>query len=117
VLAMTALGVGLEVLRPWPMKLLVDHVLGSAPVPGVLADLGTRLPGPGGPGAPLLAGTAGTLLLFGASTVVTMVQSSASVRLGQRVVYELGADLFLHLQRLSLPFHSRRPAGDSIARG
>jgi ATP-binding cassette, subfamily B, bacterial len=116
VLAMTALGVGLEVLRPWPMKLLVDHVLGSAPVPGVLADLVTRLPGPGGSGALLLAVTAGTLLLFVASTVVTMVQSSASVRLGQRVVYELGADLFLHLQRLSLAFHSRRPVGDSIAR-
>jgi hypothetical protein len=37
-----------------------------------------------------------------------MFQARASVRLGQRIVYELGADLFLHLQRLSLLFHTRR---------
>src|SRR5207248_1036694 len=30
--------------------------------------------------------------------------------------YDLGADLFLHLQRLSLLFHSRRPVGDMIGR-
>jgi ATP-binding cassette subfamily B protein/subfamily B ATP-binding cassette protein MsbA len=32
------------------------------------------------------------------------------------MVYDLGADLFLHVQRLSLIFHSRRPVGDTIAR-
>jgi ATP-binding cassette subfamily B protein/subfamily B ATP-binding cassette protein MsbA len=45
-----------------------------------------------------------------------MLQTRASVRLGQRMVYELGADLFLHLQRLSLLFHTRRAVGDTIAR-
>ncbi len=32
------------------------------------------------------------------------------------MTYNLGADLFHHLQRLSLTFHSRRPVGDTIAR-
>jgi ATP-binding cassette subfamily B protein/subfamily B ATP-binding cassette protein MsbA len=32
------------------------------------------------------------------------------------MTFALSADVFLHLQRLSLPFHSRRPVGDSIQR-
>jgi ABC-type multidrug transport system fused ATPase/permease subunit len=32
------------------------------------------------------------------------------------MVFDLGADLFAHLQRLSLLFHSRRAVGDTIAR-
>jgi ATP-binding cassette subfamily B protein/subfamily B ATP-binding cassette protein MsbA len=116
VVAMTALGVGVEVLRPWPVKLLVDHVLGQAPPSGPGADPLPWLPGAAGPRGLLAWVALGTILIFFASTLVAMVQTRASVRLGQRMVYELGADLFLHLQRLSLLFHTRRAAGDTIAR-
>ena len=57
-----------------------------------------------------------TVLIFFAGTLMTMATMSASVRLGQRMVFDLGADLFAHLQRLSLLFHSRRAVGDTIAR-
>jgi ATP-binding cassette subfamily B protein/subfamily B ATP-binding cassette protein MsbA len=57
-----------------------------------------------------------TVLIFLANSLVSIVNASAYVRLGQRMVYDLGADLFLHLQRLSLLFHSRRPVGDTISR-
>src|SRR5439155_4509199 len=40
----------------------------------------------------------------------------ANISLGQRMVYDLAADLFAHLQRLSLRFHSRKTVGDSIRR-
>ncbi len=116
VAAGTALAVGLDALRPWPMKLLVDQVLGGQPVPAPLARLLGWLPAPGALDPLLLLITVGTVLVFFAATLVAMVQTTASVRLGQRMVYHLGADLFLHLQRLSLLFHSRRPAGDTIAR-
>src|SRR6202022_161706 len=39
-----------------------------------------------------------------------------SLRVGQRMTFALATDLFSHLQRLSLIFHSRRPLGDMIAR-
>jgi ATP-binding cassette subfamily B protein len=45
-----------------------------------------------------------------------MASSVAIVRLGQRVTYDLAADVFAHLQRLSIVFHSRRPVGDTMAR-
>src|SRR5207244_10538516 len=35
---------------------------------------------------------------------------------GQRMVYDLAADLFHRLQRLSLLFHGRRSVGDSLSR-
>ena len=111
-----AVTVGLEVLRPWPTKILVDQVLGQQPVPDFLSWLLLWLPGSGGVRGLLFWVCACTVLIFFAGTLMTMATMSASVRLGQRMVFDLGADLFAHLQRLSLLFHSRRAVGDTIAR-
>ena len=40
----------------------------------------------------------------------------AAIGFGQRMADDLAADLFAHLQRLSLRFHSRKPVGDTIRR-
>jgi ATP-binding cassette, subfamily B, bacterial len=111
-----ALTVGLEVLRPWPTKILVDQVLGQQAVPEFLSWLLLWLPGTDGVRGLLFWVCACTVLIFFAGTLMTMATMSASVRLGQRMVFDLGADLFAHLQRLSLLFHSRRAVGDTIAR-
>jgi ABC-type multidrug transport system fused ATPase/permease subunit len=112
----TAVAAGLEVLRPWPTKLLVDQILGQQPLPESLARLLLWLPGSGGVRGLLFWVCACTVLIFFAGTLMAMATTSASVRLGQRMVFDLGADLFAHLQRLSLRFHSRRAVGDTIAR-
>jgi ATP-binding cassette subfamily B protein len=112
----TAVAVGLEVLRPWPTKILVDQVLGHQPVPEIVTRALLWLPGPGGVRGLLFWVCAATVLIFFAGTLMAMATMSTSVRLGQRMVFDLGADLFAHLQRLSLLFHSRRAVGDTIAR-
>jgi ABC-type multidrug transport system fused ATPase/permease subunit len=116
VVATTLAGVGLEVLRPWPTKILVDQVLGQQPLPESLAWVLLWLPGSGSVRGLLFWICACTVLIFFAGTLMMMATLSASVRLGQRMVFDLGADLFAHLQRLSLLFHSRRAVGDTIAR-
>jgi ATP-binding cassette subfamily B protein len=116
VVVTTSAAVGLEVLRPWPAKILVDQVLGQESVPEFLSRVLLWLPGPDGPRELLFWVCACTVLIFFAGTLLTMANVSASVRLGQRMVFDLGADLFAHLQRLSLLFHSRRAVGDTIAR-
>jgi ATP-binding cassette subfamily B protein/subfamily B ATP-binding cassette protein MsbA len=116
VVATTLAGVGLEVLRPWPTKILVDQVLGQQPLPESLAWVLLWLPGSGSVRGLLFWVCACTVLIFFAGTLMMMATLSASVRLGQRMVFDLGADLFAHLQRLSLLFHSRRAVGDTIAR-
>ncbi len=116
VVATTLAGVGLEVLRPWPTKILVDQVLGQQPLPESLAWVLLWLPGSGSVRGLLFWVCACTVLIFFAGTLMMMATLSASVRLGQRMVFDLSADLFAHLQRLSLLFHSRRAVGDTIAR-
>ena len=109
-------GVAVDLLRPWPMKLLIDHVLGGEPLPPGFAALVAALPGGQSANALLAWASVATIVIFlGGSTLAT-VSLVTSVRLGQRMVYALGADLFAHVQRLSLAFHSRRPVGDSVAR-
>src|SRR5437879_1404415 len=109
-------GVAVDLLRPWPMKLLIDHVLGGQPLPPGFAALVAALPGGQSANGLLAWASVATIVIFlGGSTLAT-VSLVTSVRLGQRMVYALGADLFAHVQRLSLAFHSRRPVGDSVAR-
>ena len=110
------LGIGLDVLRPWPTKLLVDQVLGGQPVSGKLARLMHLLPAGSGTQGLLLWVCIATVLIFVVGTLMTMLSTLASVKLGQRMTFDLGADLFYHLQKLSLLFHSRRSVGDTISR-
>src|SRR5262249_59735774 len=50
VLAAMLLKVGLDVLKPWPLKILIDYVLSDQPLsPGVTRGVGL-LPGVGTPG-------------------------------------------------------------------
>jgi hypothetical protein len=41
----TLLATGASLLEPWPMQIVVDHVLGSLPATGVLARGTPLLPG------------------------------------------------------------------------
>jgi ATP-binding cassette subfamily B protein len=112
VLISLALSVGLDLARPWPTKLLVDNVLGDQPIPKWLADL----PGPATPRGVLVWVAIGTVVIFAAGMLMSIAEQIASVRLGQRMEYALGSDVFRHLQKLSLLFHHRRPLGDTLAR-
>jgi ATP-binding cassette, subfamily B, bacterial len=116
VLATMLLSVGLDVLKPWPTKLLVDNVLGDQPVPGGLGNLLAMLPQSNGIHGLLIWVCISTVVIFLAGMLMSMATTVAAVAFGQRMTYDLGADLFLHLQRLSLIFHSRRSVGDTIAR-
>jgi ATP-binding cassette subfamily B protein/subfamily B ATP-binding cassette protein MsbA len=116
VFATMGVSVALDVLRPWPMKILVDHVLDSQPLPDWLRRGADTLPGPGGTEGLLLAVCVGTVLIFLLGAITSTKSTVAAVTFGQRTVYDLGADLFRHLQRLSLLFHARRPLGDTVGR-
>jgi ATP-binding cassette subfamily B protein len=108
-----AADIGLDLLKPWPLKLVIDNVLGHRPTPHVLA---TILPGSATPHGLLLWAAGGTVAIFLLGTASTTLYNYFSLRIGQRMVFELASDLFAHLQRLSLIFHSRRALGDTIQR-
>ncbi|HTD79736.1 MAG TPA: ABC transporter transmembrane domain-containing protein, partial [Chloroflexota bacterium] len=105
--------IGLDLLRPWPLKLVIDNVLGHHATPKVLAS---TLPGSGSPHGLLAWAAIGTVAVFLLGTATSTFYNYFSLRVGQRMTFDLAADLFAHLQRLSLIFHSRRSLGDTIQR-
>src|SRR5262249_31937756 len=114
VLAAMLLKVGLDVLKPWPLKVLIDHVVGDRPMSEGIARSVGLLPGAGTPEGLLTWCVAGTVLLFVLTWAAGLGVALANLGCGQRMVYDLQADLFGHMQRLSLRFHSRKPVGDLV---
>src|SRR5436190_3912072 len=99
----------LELAKPWPLKVIVDNVLGGRPLawPWVSA-LGAR---------GLLAAACGALVAVYALLGALGVSSNyATISVGQRMVNDFRSELYAHLQRLSLAFHSRRQVGDLLYR-
>jgi ATP-binding cassette subfamily B protein/subfamily B ATP-binding cassette protein MsbA len=103
-------------LQPWPMQVVMDHVLGEQPLPEWLARCAALVPGAGSPRGLLAWAVLAGLLIFAANSAADVVLTRTWIQVGQRMVYRLAGDLFGHIQRRSLLFHSRNPVGDSMSR-
>ena len=108
-LAQVCLTTGLELLKPWPIKFIIDSVLGGQPAPGGLG-------GGWSPGALLLGACVALVLIYVALGGITVLTNYTTIRIGQRMVRDLRSDLYAHLHRLSMAFHSRAQAGDLLYR-
>src|SRR5215472_17411560 len=78
VLGTMVLHIGLHILRPWPLKILLDDVLNQRKVPEELQSVLDVLPGPGGLEGLLLWVCLSTVLLVLAATLLDMVTTLAS---------------------------------------
>ncbi|MEO6456873.1 MAG: ABC transporter ATP-binding protein [Chloroflexia bacterium] len=110
------LKIGLDLLKPWPMKILIDYALSGKPVPDVLASVLQQMPGGASRESLITWSVAATILLFLLSWALGLATSYVDTGFGLRMNYDLAGDLFGHLQRLSLRFHRRKSTGDSIRR-
>jgi ATP-binding cassette subfamily B protein len=102
---------GTALLTPLPLKIAVDNVVGSQPLPGVIAAV--------------FEPSKATLMLLVAVLVVVVhgldhLQRLATYTLGtntgERLALEFRAKLFRHAQRLSFAYHDRRGTADAIYR-
>ncbi|MEK0451502.1 MAG: hypothetical protein RL088_3770 [Verrucomicrobiota bacterium] len=96
-------------LAPWPMQVLVDHVLAKQPLPSWLEWLpGWVVSDP----IVLIATVAGSfLLLHILGDVIGIAESYVNTKLELGMARDFRGDLFLHAQRLSLSFHDHRRSG------
>jgi ATP-binding cassette subfamily B protein/subfamily B ATP-binding cassette protein MsbA len=116
-LAGVALNAVLEIAKPWPLKLVVDQVVGGKPlaadVSGALARIGIDA---SNPHALLLAACAGLLALQITLALLAVRLNRLTIGIGQRMVSDLRAQLLAHVQRMSLGFFGRRPSQDLVYR-
>jgi ATP-binding cassette subfamily B protein/subfamily B ATP-binding cassette protein MsbA len=108
-LAQVAVISALELLKPWPLQLVIDSVLGGAPPHWpALAGLGRE--------ALLAVAAAGLVLVWVASGALMVWHNYTTISAGQRMVDDLRGRLYAHLQHLSLSFHARSGVGDLLYR-
>ena len=107
----------LGALQPWPLKLVIDNVLNSAehPFPEPLASWMQALTGGSLLGALVVVVMAGVLLQV-VNQFITAWAMQVQVGTGQRMVFDLRARLFQHLQALGLHHHIARSTGDAVYR-
>jgi ATP-binding cassette subfamily B protein/subfamily B ATP-binding cassette protein MsbA len=115
IVTLSLLEIGLAALAPWPLKVVVDNVLGGRPLPEPLAAPAMALSGGSAAALLVLVVVAGLLLQL-ASELVLMVHTQVQVDTGQRIVYDLRQTLLGHLQALPLRHHTTARTADSVYR-
>jgi ATP-binding cassette, subfamily B, bacterial len=106
---------GTDLLRPWPLKIIVDNVVSSKHhlqggvllMAGILGHDTSHL---------LLAAVLLIVLIAALNGLFDFTQTFWLSNAGQRIVFALRTALYSHMQRLSLAFHDERRTGDLIAR-
>ncbi len=117
VLALGAmLGVAaLDVITPWPLKYVVDNVIGGHPFTDPFGRLA----------ASLLGGDPRLLTAFFGLAIITLAALSGFFSftfeylqgaIQERTTFRLRSHAFAHLQNLSLQFHDRSRAGETLSR-
>src|SRR5213596_3769805 len=103
-LFLSFIGIGLNLLKPWPFKIIVDDFL--RPTPAARGDWRTWLP--------LLCLALVVIQL--AWGIINWMTNYIFVKVGLQALLKLRTDIYSHLQRLSLKFHDTRRSTDSSFR-
>ena len=103
-LFLSAVGIGLNLLKPWPFKIIVDDFL--RPTPAARGDWSTWVP-------LLCLALVVIQFIWG---IINWITNYLFVKIGLQALLKLRTDLYAHLQRLSLKFHDARRSADSSFR-
>jgi ABC-type multidrug transport system fused ATPase/permease subunit len=100
-LLLSLIGIGLNLLKPWPFKIIVDDFLRAGPA----------IPGNWRVWIPLLClGLVAIQLLWG---IINWITNYLFVKIGLQALLKLRTDLYSYLQALSLRYHDARRSSDS----
>ncbi len=112
VLIAMVLETAMSLAAPWPLKIVLDSVFGSEPVPGWLAWLGGGSPDRMALLNVAVAGTVAIALLQAGSAYLN---AYFTVSIGQWIAHDLRQSIYAHLHRLSLSYYDRQQTGPLIS--
>ena len=103
-LLLSLVGIGLNLLKPWPFKIIVDDFL--RPTSSARADWRTWVP-------LLCLALVVIQILWG---IINWITNYLFVKIGLQSLLKLRTDLYAYLQSLSLKYHDARRSADSSFR-
>jgi ATP-binding cassette subfamily B protein/subfamily B ATP-binding cassette protein MsbA len=116
ILLLTVIGAAVTTLMPWPLKILIDYAISDLGLPYPADKVREYLSIQPTPVFLVFMASIASLGLFVLNSVLDVVTTWYWSATSQRMVYDLAADIFSRLQRLSLLFHNKRTVGDSLGR-
>jgi ATP-binding cassette, subfamily B, bacterial len=112
VAALMFASVAANILKPWPLALLVDSVLSGKPLPDWAAEHLRNF----SQGSLIVTCSLVLLALHIGQGVLSALQNFSAIQVGLRGLTRVRKDVFDHLQRLSMRFHQGASSGDLIYR-
>src|SRR5438309_1380226 len=103
-LCLALIGIGLNLLKPWPFKIIVDDFLGAGPAIRPDWRMWVLL---------LCLALIGIQLLWG---IINWITNYLFVKIGLQALLKLRTELYGYLQSLSLKYHDARRSSDSSFR-
>jgi ATP-binding cassette, subfamily B, bacterial len=103
-----------ELISPWPLKIIFDHILLDKSLPPSLSWLGDLLAR--GKTFAIVAFSLCIILIACFRSIFAYFHSFITSRIGYEMVYRLRRELFAHLQQLSLSFHARARTGELLTK-
>jgi ATP-binding cassette subfamily B protein len=113
VLFLSLLSIGGNVLKPWPIALIVDSVLQGKEFPAWLAQWSSS---PTTPAGWILVLTLALFAIHTSQGLLSAAQNFVAIQVGLRGLRRVRSLVFATLQRLSLRFHQSSRMGDLIFR-
>lgn len=117
-LILSACSIALGLLKPWPIKFIIDGILGNPKDPGAAVARQQLQDFAPGWTAPALIGLLclALVLIHFSNGLVELVKNFIFTRVGLKALLKLRTELYSYLQSLSLKFHDQRRSSDSSFR-
>ena len=103
-----------SLLEPWPLKIVLDYLLQSRPLPGWMMPVGGWIGG--GSLAVLNFAVVAVAVIAVAGAISSYANTDLTTNVGQWVMHDLRRTLYHHIHRLSLAEHDEKRTGDLIGR-
>src|SRR5882672_6636116 len=105
--------VGFRLLEPWPLKFVFDRIIGSGTHrgPSILGKLDSS-----DPATLLVFAAVAVVVITGLRAVASYWQTIGFAQIGNRALTKVRAQLYRHVQYLSLSFHTKARTGDLVVR-
>ena len=106
---------GMDLLEPWPLKVVLDHVLGKKALAGWLASIIESTFGHGNLAILNFAAIA-VIVIATVGAVSSYAENYLTTTIGQWIMHDLRGTVYHHIQRLSLAYYDQQQTGDLISR-